>query len=177
MTMSEPLSSWRVAEASANWRTASGDLPDVNVWLALCSAAHPFHAAAMQYWQSSCQSGATLWFCRATMMGMIRLLSRPRVMGANVLDLAQAMALYRQWLATPAVELWFEVPGVDDALDQMLVRRVQPWSARLWTDLCLAATAQAAGLRLVSFDRDFERFNLERYLILQTPSGSGSEAI
>lgn len=111
------------------------------------------------------------------MMGMIRLLSQPRVMGANVLDLAQAMALYRQWLATPAVELWFEVPGVDDALDQMLARRVQPWSARLWTDLCLAATAQAAGLRLVSFDRDFERFNLERYLILQTPSGSGSEAI
>jgi hypothetical protein len=41
----------------------------------------------------------------------------------------------------------------------------------------MAFQPQAAGLRLVSFDRDFERFNLERCLILQTPSGSGSEAI
>ncbi len=97
--MKEPLSSWRVAEASANWRMAAGDLPDVNVWLALCSAAHPFHAAAMQYWQSSCQTQTTLWFCRTTMLGMVRLLSQSRVMGPNVLDLAQAMAIYRQCLA------------------------------------------------------------------------------
>ena len=107
------------------------------------------------------------------MMGMVRLLSQPGVMGSNVLDLAQAMALYRQWLATPAVELWLEAPGVDDALDQMLAHRTKPWSARLWTDICLAATAQCAGLRLVSFDRDFERFNLERCLVLK-PSGSGA---
>ncbi|MFM8623200.1 MAG: TA system VapC family ribonuclease toxin [Betaproteobacteria bacterium] len=168
--MTEPSSSWRVAEASANWRVARGDLPDVNVWVALCSAAHPFHASAMQYWQSSCQSGTTLWFCRATMMGLVRLLSQPRVMGSNVLDLAQAIALYRQWLATPAVELWIEAPGVDEALEQIMARRAQAWPARLWTDICLAATAQAAGLRLASFDRDFDRYGLERCLVLPASS-------
>lgn len=172
--MAEPLSSWRVAEASANWRSASGDLPDVNVWLALCSAAHPFHAAAMQYWQSACQAGTTLWFCRATMMGMVRLLSQPRVMGPNVLSLAQAMGLYRQWLATPAVELWVEAPAMDEAIEQILGRCAEPCPARLWTDICLAATAESAGLRLVSFDRDFERFALERCLVLQAAdSGPG----
>ncbi len=165
--MSEPSGSWRVAEASASWRAASGDLPDVNVWLALCSAAHPFHAAAMRYWQSACEAGTPLWFCRITMMGMVRLLSQPRVMGANTLSLHQALALYQQWLATPGVELWTEPPGVDEAIAQLLGPLEEPCPAHLWTDLCLAATAQAAGLRLVSFDRDFERFGLERCLVLQ----------
>jgi predicted nucleic acid-binding protein len=38
--------------------------------------------------------------------------------------------------------------------------------SRLWTDLCFAATADAAGLRMVTFDRDFERFGRERCLVL-----------
>jgi len=38
---------------------------------------------------------------------------------------------------------------------------------RLWTDAYLAALSMSAGLRLVTFDRDFERFGLERCLILE----------
>jgi len=165
--MSESSSSWGVAEASANWRLAPGDLPDVNVWVGLCSAAHPFHAAAMRYWQSACESGTQLWFCRTTMMGLVRVLSQPRAMGPNALSLTQAMTLYRQWLDTPAVGLLADPAGLDDAIEQLLGARGQPLPVRLWTDLGLAATAQSAGLRLVSFDRDFERFGLERCLILQ----------
>ncbi len=165
--MSESSSSWGVAEASANWRLAPGDLPDVNVWVGLCSAAHPFHAAAMRYWQSACESGTPLWFCRTTMMGLVRVLSQPRAMGPNALSLTQAMTLYRQWLDTPAVGLLADPAGLDDAIEQLLGARGQPLPVRLWTDLGLAATAQSAGLRLVSFDRDFERFGLERCLILQ----------
>ncbi len=165
--MSEPSSSWGVAEASANWRLAPGDLPDVNVWVGLCSAAHPFHAVAMRYWQSACEAGTPLWFCRTTMMGLVRVLSQPRAMGPNALNLTQAMTLYRQWLDTPAVGLFAEPPGLDDAIEQLLGRRGEPQPIRLWTDLGLAATAQSAGLRMVTFDRDFERFGLERCLILQ----------
>lgn len=165
--MSESSSSWGVAEASANWRLAPGDLPDVNVWVGLCSAAHPFHAAAMRYWQSACESGTPLWFCRTTMMGLVRVLSQPRAMGPNALSLTQAMTLYRQWLDTPAVGLLADPAGLDETIEQLLGARGQPLPVRLWTDLGLAATAQSAGLRLVSFDRDFERFGLERCLILQ----------
>ena len=165
--MSEPSSSWGVAEASANWRLAPGDLPDVNVWVGLCSAAHPFHAAAMRYWQSACEAGTPLWFCRTTMMGLVRVLSQPRAMGPNALNLTQAMTLYRQWLDTPAVGLLADPAGLDDAIEQLLGCRGQPQPVRLWTDLGLAATAQSAGLRMVTFDRDFERFGLERCLILQ----------
>lgn len=101
------------------------------------------------------------------MMGLVRVLSQPRAMGPNALSLTQAMTLYRQWLDTPAVGLLADPAGLDDAIEQLLGARGQPLPVRLWTDLGLAATAQSAGLRLVSFDRDFERFGLERCLILQ----------
>jgi toxin-antitoxin system PIN domain toxin len=165
-TMTEPSNSWRAAEASAHWRLALGDLPDVNVWVGLCCAAHPSHAAAMRYWESTCEAGTTLWFCRTTMLGLVRILSQPRAMGPNVLSLTQAMVMYRQWLDTPAVGLLVDPPGVDDAIEQILGRRAEPQPIRLWTDIGLAATAQSAGLRMVTFDRDFERFGLERCLVL-----------
>ena len=173
--MSEPVSSWRVAEVAAAWRPAAGDLPDVNVWLSLSYKHHPCHEAASKYWQDVCEASASIWFCRTAMMGMVRLLMQPSLMGADVLSLAQAWAVYQQWMAAPGVDLLPDPPGMESAIARMLAAQTLP--SRLWTDLCLAATAQAGGLRLVSFDRDFERFNLERCLILQTPSISGSEAV
>ena len=166
--MSEPSSYWGVAEPAANWRLVSGDLLDVNVWVGLCSAAHPFHDPAIRYWQSACETETHLWFCRTTMMGLVRVLSQPRAMGPNVLTLTQAMAMYRQWLNTPAVGLLADPPSLDDAIEQILGRRGEPQPIRLWTDMCLAATAQSAGLRMVTFDRDFERFGLTRCLVLPT---------
>ena len=105
---------------------------------------------------------------KATMMGLVRVLSQPRAMGLNVLNLTQAMAMYRQWLETPAVGLLADPPGLDDTIAQLLGRRGEPQPIRLWTDMCLAATAQSAGLRMVTFDRDFERFGLTRCLVLPT---------
>jgi predicted nucleic acid-binding protein len=106
------------------------------------------------------------------MMGLVRVLSQPRAMGPNVLNLTQAMAMYRQWLETPAVGLLADPPGLDDTIAQLLGRRGEPQPIRLWTDMCLAATAQSAGLRMVTFDRDFERFGLTRCLVLPTDSST-----
>jgi len=57
-----------------------GDLPDTNVWLALAAEEHPQHAAARAYWAGAHagDGGDTpfLWFCRLTMLGMVRLLWR-----------------------------------------------------------------------------------------------------
>ena len=73
--MSEPAMSFKVAEFPAAWGLASGDLPDVNVWLALSYKAHMFHAQATAYWQDTCDTHTNLWFCRSTMLGLVRLLS------------------------------------------------------------------------------------------------------
>ena len=71
----------RVAESSAAWALPKfplvGDLPDLNVWLALVLADHPHHAAARRYWDKvrpgPAVVGPQIWFCRATMLGLVRL--------------------------------------------------------------------------------------------------------
>jgi toxin-antitoxin system PIN domain toxin len=167
--MSEPNTSFKVAEVPVSWRLATGDLPDVNVWLALSYKAHPFHARATAYWQGACDAHTPLWFCRSTMLGLVRLLSQPKLMGADVLSLPAAMAVYQQWIETPAVGLLPEPLGLETQLQSLLGTDSAPLPSRLWNDALLAATAEAAGLRMVTFDKDFERFNLSRLEVLALP--------
>ncbi len=153
---------------------ARGDLPDLNVWLALAVQEHPHHAVAARYWedaQAQAQanpppgaSGPSLWFCRTTMLGLVRLLCQPKVVGKGALSLADAFAVYHRFRALPCVGLLPEPEDCEARLQALVSARVMP--ARLWTDAWLAAQAQASGLRLVSFDADFLRFGLERCEIL-----------
>ena len=175
--MSESLSGGRrrVEDASAvGWTLPplAGDLPDINVWLALCVQEHPHHAVARAYWEdgllekpTSAGSGANnLWFCRTTMLGLVRLLCQPRVVGPGALQLPQAYALYRSLVAVPGVALLADPAGAETRLQGLL--DTGPLPPRLWTDAWLAATALASGLRLVTFDRDFARFALPQCLVL-----------
>ncbi len=164
--MSEPSNSWRVAESTPSWRLSSGDFLGVNVWLSLSYRSHEFHAVVTRYWHSACESGTPLWFGRHSMMGLVRLLVQPRVMGADVMTIHQALDVYRKWLDTPQVALLPEPPGFDEALTRLMGTGSAPLPTHSWTDLCFAATADAAGLRMVTFDRDFERFGLARCLVL-----------
>lgn len=157
----------RVAEPPASWLTDTappqGDLPDLNVWLSLVLAEHPHHAAALRYWSGMAEpmaQGQRLWFCRSTMLGLVRLLSQPKLMGDGALNLVQAHSVYRDLRSQPSVGFLADHEGADHTLPDLLALELP---ARLWTDAWLAATAQAAGLRLVSFDADFERFGLPRW--------------
>ncbi len=143
-----------------------GDLPDINVWLALVVQEHPHHAAARAYWSASDpQLGPSKrWFCRVTMLGLVRLLCQPKVVGEGALTLQAAHALYTSLLATPDVAMLAEPAQAGAHLAALLAPA--PLPPRLWTYAWLAATARAAGLRLVSFDRDFERFALPKCLVL-----------
>jgi toxin-antitoxin system PIN domain toxin len=172
--MAEP----RVEEASGPWfrpwpGPVAGDLPDINVWLALAVQEHPHHEAARRYWADARAErtatglprlGPDIWFCRVTMLGLVRLLCQPRAVGPGALDPSSAWALYARYRALPFVGLLAEPEACDVALEAILA--TAPWPPRLWTDAYLAALARSAGLRLVTFDRDFERFRLERCRIL-----------
>jgi toxin-antitoxin system PIN domain toxin len=146
-----------------------GDLPDTNVWLALAAEEHPQHAAARAYWAGAHASGAGdvpfLWFCRVTMLGMVRLLCQPRKVGTGAIGLARAMELYNAFRALPYVGLLPDAEGCEDRLEDMLAFD-GPLQPRLWTHAYLAALAQSAGLRLVSFDSRFQIFGAEHCLIL-----------
>lgn len=170
--MSESFNSWHVAEASPVKRLSTGDFLDVNVWLILSHRSHPFHGVATRYWRTVCESGTPLWFSRATMVALVRLLTQPRMMGSDVMTMHQALATYQAWLDTPQVSLLPDPPGFDEAVFRLLGGASAPLPSRLWTDLCFAATADAAGLRMVTFDRDFEHFGLARCLVLPTHSDS-----
>jgi uncharacterized protein len=155
------------------WGNPPGDLPDINVWLALAVQEHPHHAAAKRYWEGvqldmhSTPNTAPqkIYFCRTTMLGLVRLLCQPKVVGEGALALPAAWAVYQSFRAVPIIDLLADPADCDAAIQSLLsVQSTLP--SRLWTDTYLAALARSSGMRLVTFDRDFERFNLPRCTVL-----------
>jgi hypothetical protein len=133
--------------------TSNGDLPDLNVWLALAVQEHPHHGVATRYWQEA--AARRVCFCRVTMLGLTRLLTQPKLMGQGVLGLRNAHDTYKRFAALAEVDFCPESADCEFVLDK-LVTAATP--ARLATDAYLAAFAMSQGLRLVSFDKDFSRF-------------------
>lgn len=131
------------------------DLLDVNVWLALVVSEHPAHERARRYWMEESADKAA--FCQVTRLGLLRLLTNDRAMGGKALRSSEAWKVYQNWLDEPDV-ITFAEPGACESI-------LGSWAARdqlhpkLWTDAYLAAFAISGRLRMVSFDRDFERFD------------------
>ena len=67
-------------------------LADLNVWVALALAGHVHHGAA-RIWFEEPQT-RQIHFCRITQMGLLRLLTNRKVMGANVLAGTAAWDVY-----------------------------------------------------------------------------------
>lgn len=131
----------------------NGDLLDVNVWLALAIEEHPHHEAAASYWA---RSGTSRFFCRLSAMSLVRLLTHPKLMHDKPLTLSKAWALYRSFVVLPGVAMLAEPEGLDHDLEALVMPRLP---SRLFTDAYFAALARKAQVRLVTFDRDFERFD------------------
>ena len=130
-----------------------GDLLDVNVWLALAIQEHPHHDAAAAYWVD--HGRTPRHFCRLSAMSFVRLLSNPNLMSGKPLTLSKAWERYQRFSALPGVAHAIEPRGLDERLGLLITPRLP---TRLFTDAYFAALAQCAGLRLVTFDKDFERF-------------------
>ena len=143
---------------------SSGDLLDANVWLALAAEAHAHHNRAAAYWED--EAAPITAFCRVTQLAFLRHLTNKAIMGDQVLSPAAAWKKLQEFLALPEVECLAEPAGLAEQLgDFCSLGRTSP---NLWTDAYLAAFAQCAGLRLVTFDRGFSRFRGLELLILKT---------
>ena len=139
--------------------STAADLPDLNVWLALSWPDHSHHQQAVHYWEQ--QAADQVLFCTVTALGLVRLVSQPKLMGVAVKNAAEASALLHALCQQPGVQLAEPEHNGWEVFHQLL--RIAELPARLCTDAHLAALAIANGWRLVSFDRDFERFEgLER---------------
>ncbi len=134
--------------------STSTDLPDLNVWLALAATDHLHHRQALHYWEQ--QAAEQVLFCTVTALGLVRLLSQPKLMGTAVKSSAEASALLLAFCRQPGVALAAPEHDGWEVFHRLLRQGDLP--PRLCTDAYLAALAMANGWRLVSFDRDFERF-------------------
>ena len=128
------------------------DLLDVNLWLAFSVEGHPHHKAAMEAWDGLNRPT----FCRVTHLGWMRLLCNPQVMGKEVLEPQAAWEEYEKVLAGGVVHFLEEPPRLEPYLKALTVGA----TARrdFWTGAYLAAFAQSAGMRMVTFDAGFSRF-------------------
>jgi toxin-antitoxin system PIN domain toxin len=151
-----PTGSRRAAEPPAPGYLSAGDLPDLNVWLALSVDNHVHHERARRYWREEGARAAAIHFCRLTMLGLLRLLTQPKLMGAATCSPADAVRRYQALRTLPEVRLASEPTGCEETL--LAYVRAPGFVPRLWTDAYLAAFARGAGLRLVTFDADFARF-------------------
>ncbi|MGQ0510099.1 MAG: TA system VapC family ribonuclease toxin [Betaproteobacteria bacterium] len=143
-------------EAPAHAYLRAGDLPDLNVWIALSVDNHVHHDRARRYWREEGAQVPKICFCRQTVLGFLRLLTQPKLMGAATCSPAQAAARYEALRALPEVALAPEPAGCEAAF--LGYARTPGFPARLWSDAYLAAFARSAHLRLVTFDADFARF-------------------
>jgi len=73
------------------------------------------------------------------------------------------------WSQLEADERLFEIESIPDETEKYLRENVsgRSPSPKIWTDAWIAALAEASGLQLVSFDRDFRRFHLNALKILE----------
>jgi toxin-antitoxin system PIN domain toxin len=133
-------------------------LADVNVWLATVVEAHPDHARAVRWWsQVVLPARRTVFFCRVTQMGLLRLLWSEVVMGPARRTPAEAWRDYQQLLSQPPVAFMSEPEDLEERLRTITVEG-EP-SASMWTDAYLASFALEAELCLATFDRGFRRFD------------------
>lgn len=138
---------------SADGRTL-GDLPDVNVWIALLNPGHAHHELAKQYWDQS--AAASIGMCRITMLGLMRLSTNKTAMGGAPYTGEQAWAAYQGIVDLPEVTFIAEPPGIEGALRKHCAHPL--FRAVDWTDAYLAAFAEQASLRMVTFDKGFSRY-------------------
>jgi toxin-antitoxin system PIN domain toxin len=132
----------------------AADLPDLNVWLALASREHSHHQQAVRYWEQL--AAERVLFCTVTALGLVRLVRQSKLMGAAVMSAVEASALLQAFCRQPGVSLAAPEHDGFEVFHQFLRQGDLP--VRLCTDAYLAALAIANDWRLVSFDRDFERF-------------------
>ena len=126
-------------------------LVDVNVWVALATPGHIHHTAALDWFQGTTDD--RFLFCRVTQMGLLRLVTNPRVMGISVVTADSAWKVFDAFLQDDRITYADEPPETEELWRKQT--RLQGTGPNTWTDAYLAAFASAGGLTIATFDRQF----------------------
>lgn len=133
-------------------------LPDVNIWLALALSGHSHHQAARK-WLDGQQKAGSIFFCRATQQGLVRLVSTAEVMtcyGIPPLANREAWDVIESFMEDDRIGFANEPAGVEEVWKNLAIRDTH--SPKLWMDAWLAAFAKASGFEMVTTDKAFKQF-------------------
>lgn len=126
-------------------------LPDINVWLALVYEGHQHHKIAFKWFEQI--ENETLYFCRLTQLGFLRLLTQPGVMATEAKTLREAWNIYD--ILHDDARISFATEPADEELENLFRKfsSAKEISPKRWSDAYLLAFASRMGIELVTFDR------------------------
>jgi len=133
-------------------------LPDLNIWLALALSGHSHHPAA-RAWLDGQEAADSIFFCRATQQGFVRLLTTTEVLacyGIRPRTNHEAWEVVERFMDDDRIAFAHEPGGVEDAWKSLAIRDTN--SPKLWMDAWLAAFARCAGFQMVTTDKAFSQF-------------------
>ena len=91
-------------------------LPDVNIWFTLSVQGHSHHDAALRWLKGEATFGS-VYFCRPTLQGYLRLITTESTMNGYSLDPAsnqKAWERYETFLSDPHITFASEPPGLEE---------------------------------------------------------------
>lgn len=125
------------------------NFPDVNVWIALIWKDHADSRKARNWFETA--SNEQFFFCRVTQIGVLRLLTTRSVMADDVETMASAWKLWDRVTADDRIGFVPEPEGMERPFRK--ASQLPTVSPKVWSDAYLLGFAEAAGLKLVTFDQ------------------------
>lgn len=140
---------------------------DANVWLALIWERHE-HSTAARHWIQ--RESPPFLFCRFTQLTVLRLLTTPAILGADVRTMKGAWEVWDRIANEGRFVLLPEPDGLDAEFRK--AARLPAASPKVWADAYLKAFAESGDLRLVTFDRALARRTRGALLLRGNSSGA-----
>lgn len=122
--------------------------PDLNVWLALATVEHIHSGIARRWWA---EEDGPIGFSRLTQLGFLRLVTTAAAMDGKPLTMTEAWRVYDRWYEDERVVFVAEPRTVEPSFRKEAKGGTA--SPKVWADAWLLAFAEAAGGRLITFDR------------------------
>lgn len=125
------------------------NFPDANVWVALIWRDHKDFEKAEKWFDEAADE--QFFFCRFTQISVLRLLTTRAVMEDDVETMASAWKLWDEVTADERIGFAAEPEGLEPLFRR--ASQLPSSSPKVWADAYLLGFAEAAGLKLVTFDR------------------------
>jgi hypothetical protein len=131
-------------------------LPDVNVLIGAANTASPEHACARAWLEAAFDEPAGVGLAWLALLGFVRISTRQGIL-AKPLSVENALLTIHDWIAVPRARIIHPSDRHESILAELLM--AVGTAGNLTSDAHLAALAIEHGATLVSFDRDFARFD------------------